>query len=258
MRTRVLPMLLSVDHERSLTSGLRRTLGDTSVHSQPNELASGTTFRGRPIQPTSPDDTDDRLIAACLAGERSAWDALVARYAGLVIGTARRAGATPTLADDVMQTVFAVLVRRLATIDDPAALPQWLIVTTKRTTWRLAKSAGVVLAHGDPAATGGSSAGGDRGSAYAGSGKESEVDHLDPTSLLLADERATAVRRAVDALGDQCRELVRALFFEQPPPDYAAISARLGVPVGSIGPTRARCLKRLGEQLQRPAGEARS
>ena len=186
------------------------------------------------MEPTAASQASDEwLLRACADGDRAAWNMLVERYAGLVIGTARRAGASSTLADDVMQTVFAVLVRRLTSIRDPAALPQWLIVTTKRTTWRMARAGGLPTHEG-----------GDRAA-----GLEDETDGADPAPLLVEHEQAAAVRRAVDALGEPCRAIVRALFFEQPPASYAALAERLDVPVGSLGPTRARCLQRLGERF---------
>lgn len=181
------------------------------------------------ISPSSSDTTDEALLAACVSGERMAWDALIERYAGLVIGTARRSGASGPLADDVMQTVFAVLLRRVATIRDPAALPQWLIVTTKRTTWRLVRASGAapVGLPPDMLDTGGT----------------------DPVELLAAHERAGRVRGALDSLADPCRAIVRALFFEQPTPEYRVIAERLDLPIGSLGPMRARCLRRLANAL---------
>lgn len=173
-----------------------------------------------------------RLLARCAEGDQSAWGALVRSYAGLVYSIARRAGLPEHLCDDVAQDVFGTLAKHLGSIRDPASLTAWLVTTTRRATIRAGRSAARVRAEplGEVA------------------------DHSDAAldDAIANAEKAHAVRAALSQLGGNCETLLRAMFFTRGDPDYREIARRLGIPVGSIGPTRARCLEKLAKILGPP------
>ncbi len=180
------------------------------------------------------------LLLACQQGDQRAWSRLVGLYGGLVYAIARRHGLAEHACDDVAQLVFASLLRSLSSIREPAALPGWLTMTTRRACWRLVqrqrKEQSRVAAAG--------------GHDYlADALVQAPSSTPEASDALAAMERAHAVRLALDELGGRCRELLRALFLDTAKPDYTAISHRLDMPLGSIGPTRNRCLSKLAELL---------
>ncbi|HEV2529848.1 MAG TPA: sigma-70 family RNA polymerase sigma factor [Thermomicrobiales bacterium] len=169
-------------------------------------------------------DADAALLAACLAGDQAAWDTLVNRYTRLILSIARRSGLNDEDAADVVQNVFTTVLRRLEALQQPERFSSWLITTTHRESWRVAR---LRLPVG-------------------GDDMPESVDH-DPLSeeQVIALERATVVRRGLDLLDARCRRLITSLFLVPDRPSYEDVSADLGIAIGSIGPIRARCLKRL-------------
>lgn len=179
------------------------------------------------IVPHSPSiESDPDLIARCLAGDQAAWTVLVGRYNRLVFAVARRAGLSQEDAEDTFQVVFTTLYRRLAGLRDLERLAAWLITTTHREAVRARRRQPFQDELREEVAT----------------GEEAIED------LVERETRRQTVREAVAALDDRCASVVRALFLETDQP-YAAIAERLGIAVGSIGPTRARCLAKLGALL---------
>jgi RNA polymerase sigma factor (sigma-70 family) len=168
------------------------------------------------------------LVIRARNGDSQAWDALVERYAPLVWSICRRYRLGSADAEDVNQSVWLALVDQLAALREPAALPGWLATTTQRECGRILRAAhGPQIAWYVPDA-------------------ENIPDEQAVTAeeeLLLA-ERNAALREAFADLPPGCQQLI-ALLIEDPPVSYADISAKLGIPVGSIGPSRARCLAKL-------------
>jgi RNA polymerase sigma factor (sigma-70 family) len=168
------------------------------------------------------------LVMRARQDEQQAWDALVERFAPLVWSICRRYRLSGADASDVAQTVWIRLVEQLDNIRDPAALPGWLATTTRHQCCRALRvarrpdAAGLV-----PDA--GNIPGQQNGMAW---------------DELLAAERHAALREAFAGLPPSCQQLI-ALLIVDPPLPYAEISARLGIPVGRIGPTRSRCLDKL-------------
>jgi RNA polymerase sigma factor (sigma-70 family) len=169
------------------------------------------------------------LVMDAREGDQRAWDAIVERYAPLVWSICRRYRLAGADADDAGQAVWLQLVDQIGRIRDPAALPGWLATTTRRECCRLvraaqrAQPAGYVL---DP---------GNIPDERAATAADDE---------LLAAERHAALRQALAHLPPSCQDLL-ALLAADPPLPYAQISARLGIPVGGIGPSRSRCLDKL-------------
>ena len=168
------------------------------------------------------------LVTRARNGDKQAWDALVERYAPLIWSICRRHRLVGADADDVAQSVWLQLVDQLDKIRDPSALPGWLATTTRRECARVLRAA-----HG-PHAIG-----------YALDAETISDDQAQTAEQqVLVAERHAALREAFTHLPPCCQQLIAALI-EDPPVPYAEISARLGIPVGSIGPTRRRCLDKL-------------
>jgi RNA polymerase sigma factor (sigma-70 family) len=168
------------------------------------------------------------LVIRARNGDRQAWDELVDRYATLVWSICRRHRLEAADAQDAAQTVWLNLVDHLDSLRDPAALGGWLATTTRRECGRILRAARRP------------------GNAACALAAETIPDeHARAAEQdLLAAERHAALREAFGQLPPGCQRLL-ALLTADPPVPYAEISATLGIPVGSIGPTRRRCLDKL-------------
>jgi RNA polymerase sigma factor (sigma-70 family) len=169
------------------------------------------------------------LVLRARAGDTAAWDGIVERYAGLLWGVCRRYGLAGSDADDIAGSVWLRLVEKLDTLIEPAALPGWLVVTTQRECLQQIRGRKRQVLSEEPELTG--RAIGDP----AAPGLEGR---------LVVEERHHALRQAFAELSDRCRELLSMLFAD-PPLAYTDIGERLGMAIGAIGPSRARCLQRL-------------
>jgi RNA polymerase sigma factor (sigma-70 family) len=168
------------------------------------------------------------LVNRAALGDKHAWEALVERYAPLIWSICRKHRLGEADAEDVAQNVWLQLFDQLAKIRDPAALPGWLATVTRRECLRVTGAAQRRLVVGYVIDA------------------ETIADERSATAEqeLLAAERHAALREAFATLPPSDQRLV-ALLLEDPPLPYAEISGRLGIPVGSIGPTRRRCLDKL-------------
>ncbi|MCU1602185.1 MAG: polymerase sigma factor [Frankiales bacterium] len=168
------------------------------------------------------------LVRDAAGGDRHSWELLVDSYAGLIWTIARNHRLGQADAGDVSQTTWLRLVEHIGSIDDPARVGAWLATTARRECLR-------VIGRGSktfPVADAGPLADG--------------RPHHDPEidAALLGDERDAEVQRALLGLSPRCRQLLHLLMLD-PPASYDEISAAMGMPIGSIGPTRGRCLDRL-------------
>jgi RNA polymerase sigma factor (sigma-70 family) len=187
----------------------------------------------RKSSPLDP-ELDARLVQRCLAGDPRAWDQLVSRHERLVLSVARSWRLSDEDMADVFQDVFAALVKGLPRLRDARTLVRWLSSTTDRMarTTALRRRREQSLRSDDPDAL-------DRHAA----------DEAPIGAGLEQLERQAVVRLAFAGLPERCRRLLAALYYEDPAPAYADLARRLGLPVGSLGPTRARCMARLRELL---------
>jgi RNA polymerase sigma factor (sigma-70 family) len=171
------------------------------------------------------------LFAGVQAGDQAAWDALVERFSSLLWGVARGHRLDGATAGDVVQTVWLKLVENLDRIREPAALPGWLSTTARRECLGVLRMQGRAL----PTDT---------------DDMVTVVSDDPPTDAgVLTDERDRALWAAFERLGERCRQLLRVLMAD-PAPSYEEASAALDMPIGSIGPTRGRCLDRLRTLLE--------
>ena len=188
------------------------------------------------------DTGPDVLVARAVDGDELAWNQLVERYSTLLWSVCRRFGLSEQDGADVAQTVWLRLVEHLTDLRTAAALPGWIVTTTRRECMLLLRGRSR-----------------QPGAGWPGDELEALPDEAAPTvdDALLAAERDAVVRDSLAQLDCRCRDLLRLLVADPPVP-YAQIAAVMSMPVSSIGPTRGRCLKRLRgvPALARFLGEA--
>ena len=171
-------------------------------------------------------------------GDRAALDELVALLTPLMWHTVRAQGIDAVAAEDVVQTVWMRLLHGADAIRDPQTIVKWLLTSSRREAWRVGKRA-----RSDVVRT---------AAMFGQEGQQLaqipvQRDQL-PDELLVRGERQRTLWDHVQELPERCRELMRVIAFADRP-DYARIADSLGMPVGSIGPTRGRCLAKLRQQL---------
>lgn len=176
------------------------------------------------------DTSTQALLAAAAVGDQAAWDQLVDRFSRLVWSVARGFRLSDADAADVCQTTWLRLVEHLQSINDPERLAGWLATTTRRESISvLRKRDREVPVFDRP-------------------DEEDEDAEQDPERKMVAQDESRELWSAFGALSERCRSLLRVLAVS-PLDSYAQVAAALRMPVGSIGPTRARCLDRLRERL---------
>jgi RNA polymerase sigma factor (sigma-70 family) len=177
---------------------------------------------------TRDDRPDTDLVAACLDGDQGAWRVLVLRYGDLVFAVARRNGLDRALADDVVQEVFGILLRQMPSLRNPTGLAKWLMTTGQRVSLRMLRRARREV--------------------------DTVVEAPKPGDLapdeMMRLERQHLVREALRRLGGRCETLLTALYLRDEATSYEHVARALDLPVGSIGPTRARCLEKLMRILE--------
>jgi|SRR5215813_1282759 len=188
-------------------------------------------------KPVSELDTAE-LVESCLAGNGHAWEELLDRYQRLIYSIPIQAGMSHADAAEVFQAVSIRLIRKLSTLREQHKLAKWIITTTTRECWRLARRSRRQKA---------TAVGNDPEQSY-------DLNEI-AAALPLPDEQQEAleeqqiVRQAVDRLPDKCRALITLLFLNPDEPSYEDVAREIGIPQSSIGPTRARCLEKLRELL---------
>ena len=185
--------------------------------------------------------TNAELLQRCRAGDAGAWQLVVRRYGRLVHSVPVRYGLSRHEVEDVGQEVFWALAQQLERIEDPERLSGWLMTTARRISWRVIQQRR--QEQPNPAAD------------------ITEQESFDgqlvgavpmPTygELLVGWDRQDVLQSGFARLGSRCRELLSLIFLDSNEPSYDQISAQLGMPKGSIGPTRNRCLVQLREILE--------
>jgi RNA polymerase sigma factor (sigma-70 family) len=174
------------------------------------------------------DPTVTALVARAAGGDQSAWDEIVERYAPLVWSICRRYRLDRADADDVAQNVWLRLVEQLSALREPAALPGWLGTTTQRECLRVLRVSSQA----------------DRRNERLADEMMTASQSVEVEEEIIAAEWNRVLNLAFDELLPPCRQLL-SMLMQEPPVPYAEISRRLGIPVGGIGPRRARCLDKM-------------
>lgn len=168
------------------------------------------------------------LVEAAAAGDQDAWNAITARFTNLLWSVARSYRLSHEDAADVVQNTWLRLLEHLTTINHPEALPGWLTTTARR------EALGLIRRRGHDRVT--------RDDDLSENVVDTRAEELD--AALLEDERDVNLWACVRRLPEPCQRLLRVLMACDRP-NYAEVSDALDMPVGSIGPTRMRCLTRL-------------
>ncbi len=176
--------------------------------------------------------TDEELVAACRRGDESAWETIVLKYQKMLFSIPRRAGLSKDLASDVLQNVFLTLFEKLDTLEQPQFLRAWLTTTTRHKTIHLIQRE-------------------TRGRPKSLDELEEETFFEFPDKTPLQDEvlinleKEQQIETAMSQMDERCRRLISLLYLETDKIAYTEIAEILDIPLGSIGPTRARCLQKL-------------
>jgi len=174
----------------------------------------------------------EELVRRARQGDQLAWDQIVARYSGLLWAVTRSYRLARAQADDVAQTCWLRLVEHLDRIQDPEHLGAWLATTARRESLRVLRAAAREAPVPDEVTA-----------------AMLDIEADSPELLAVLSDQATRLWQAFRRLPEHCFRLLRSLL-AAPAPSYAEVSAALGMPIGSIGPTRMRCLKLLRSQLE--------
>ena len=171
-----------------------------------------------------PPDAD--LVRRCLEHEAGAWEALVDRYADLVYGIARRSGLDGARSEDLVQDVFLALLKNLRRLRRHDRLMGWIVMAARREAWRARRRENATRAREEIRS------------------RPEQDPAPGPEQALVSEEQRHVVQRAMSSLDTRCQRLLDALFLRGEG-DYKQIGDELGMAVGSIGPTRKRCLEKL-------------
>lgn len=184
---------------------------------------------------TRPPSADDKevpaLVAAAASGEARAWDGLMQRFGPMVTAVARSCRLNEADVGDVHQLTWLRLVEHIDRIEQPERVGAWLATTARRESLRVVRAKSRVSFD-----------------------YEGLLQRADPTAAALdagplAEERSEAVQRAFAKLPPHCQRLL-SILASSDPPSYKEISKALSMPIGSIGPTRGRCLEHLRRIMQ--------
>jgi RNA polymerase sigma factor (sigma-70 family) len=183
-------------------------------------------------------EDDGELVARCRRGDAQAWVVLVQRYQRLVYAVVTRAGFDEHGAADVFQTVFSRLVEHLPTLEQPERLQAWIVTTAKREALRALKLRQRTVSmtrHDD-----------------VGEADGPDIENTLADDAPLAEQQLEALqqlhllRQGLDQIDERCRDLLLLLFRDEDEKlPYDEVARSLGMPVGSLGPTRSRCLDKL-------------
>ena len=175
---------------------------------------------------------DRDLIRRCRKGDERAWEELLDKYERLVFSIPLKYGLSREDVADVSQLVFTILIQSLETLPDDSRLGPWLSTVTRRHTWRLLE--------------------------HSRRERPTEKQDLAENAVLLGKDPEDSIERweiiewlngGLSLIGERCRKLLLALYFHPDQTSYAEVAAQLDMPLGSIGPNRARCLKDLRKVL---------
>ena len=177
-------------------------------------------------------DAAGSSFARWRAGDPAALDELVHVMSPILWHVVRATGLDREQSEDVVQTAWLSLVRSAHTVGDPQAVARWLCTTARREAWRVSKNAG-------------------RSTPVDDDSLEWHLPHApSPESTAVLGDEQARLWESIGRLNERCQRLLRIVAME-PRPDYARIAGELKMPIGSIGPTRGRCLDQLRNELER-------
>jgi RNA polymerase sigma factor (sigma-70 family) len=175
----------------------------------------------------------ERLVRECRKGDQAAWSVLIDKYKNLIFSVPIKFGLSREDAADIFQAVCLDLLTSLPRLREPAALPKWLMQASYHKCLRWKKQRLNVVEDLEKIAT-----------------TEPDSDEL-PEEMLYQLQREQLLRDSMSALPSRCQRMIQMLFFADPPRPYNEVARELRLATGSIGFIRARCLKKLRDQLEK-------
>ena len=177
--------------------------------------------------------TDERLVSECLNGNQEAWSALIDKYKNLIYSVPIKLRMYDD-APDIFQAVCLDLLAGLKQVREPRALPKWLMQATYHKCLQFRRKAENNVSLTNEA------------------GEELPLisEQPLPERMMAELEKEQMVRDTISQLNARCAEMVRLLFYENPPRPYQEVARKLDIATGSIGFIRGRCLKKLKKQLE--------
>jgi len=174
---------------------------------------------------------DEQLVQACLSGDEKAWNRLIDKYKRLIYSVPVKYGMSPDDASDIFQNVCVDLFTNLSKLRKIESIRSWLITVATHKCFHQKKH--------------------QRQDVELDAMEQEMAEELAPAApqVLQEVEEEQAVRDAIQRLSPRCAQLVKMLFFEQPPLPYTEVAQKLGLATGSIGFIRGRCLNRLQKIL---------
>jgi RNA polymerase sigma factor (sigma-70 family) len=197
---------------------------DGSDRADPERPGLGSGWRPGP---------DRDLVDCCLDHESGAWEEFLRRYGRLIYSTIHKVGLCPEDQEDAFQSSVMAIYRQLPKLRDREKIASWIVgITWRQSVNRIRLRSREIRMEEveDPALSG---------------RLDPPADAILPDEHRVALEQAQHAMEALDSLPVRCRRLLILMFYEHPPLDYVEISRREGVPIGSLGPTRARCLLKM-------------
>lgn len=176
--------------------------------------------------------SDRELVDGCRRGHEEDWNALIAKYKNLIFSIPIRYGLSREEAADIFQSVCLDLIKELPRLRDAKALPKWLMQVTAHRCFHWKRHQGRLVSRDDEDA-----------------GVPEESVNAEAEALLHEVQQEQALREALLAMPQRCRELIQMLFYEEPSRPYQQIATSLGLAIGSIGLLRQKCLDRMKKRL---------
>jgi RNA polymerase sigma factor (sigma-70 family) len=189
----------------------------------------------RPVDPS-----DEELVGRCTSGDEQAWKTLVQRYRRLVHAISMRAGLQPDSVDEIFQETFARLAERIGEIQQRERVRAWIVTTARHLTIDTIRAQATARRFQESVI-----------SFEELKPREAEL----PLEEIFQLEQQHLVRRALARLDSRSSRLLHLFFYDSDDkPCYAAIAKEIGMAVGSLGPTRARCLQKLRTEYEKLVG----
>jgi RNA polymerase sigma factor (sigma-70 family) len=188
-------------------------------------------------------DKDFALTERCLKGDENAWNQLIEQYQALIYSIPLKYGMSKMDADDIFGSVCLILLNKLASLRNQNQLAAWLGVTTRRECWRLRRKQQQFMVAADLSLD---NRGGEGETALDLVADETTSAEID---LVLLEEQAL-LKKCLQQLDPRCRSMLELLYYPEEGVSYLEVAQKLGIAEGSIGPTRARCLKKLRDYLE--------
>ncbi len=176
------------------------------------------------------------LVTEVRQGAAGAWERMVSTFERLVWAVPLEMGFSRADCEEVFQATWISLHGAIERLERPGGLAAWLVTTTRRHCWRLRRGRSTQPLTAEQE-------------------ERAQAEDLGPAEQAIALETRLRVQRGVEQLSERCRDLLQRLYFASREESYAAISEQTGMPIGSIGPTRMRCLADLARKLEGEEGE---